>query len=310
MAAIPVGEAISEGFQIIRRAPGAVLLWGSTQFVYIALVILILGPFYVSFFHAVQASGTGGGDPTAAMQAFSGQAQSMQGFTYLIDFVQIGMYAIVYCAVFRAVLHPERGQWGYMRLSMPELFVGGLLFGAGFAFGFGFVFAGIVVAIVIGILVALHVIWAAVLIGLAAALAAVGALLYFGLRLSLVGPMIVDTGEFRFAEAWRLTKGQVGALFLVGLALFAIALFAEILLGIVIAALGLGLLAGFAGGLAHVPALFQQPLPSVLARLGPLFVLFIAIWIPFAGCLHAVMAAPWARVYRSLKPPDVAAAFA
>ena len=48
----------------------------------------------------------------------------------------------------------------------------------------------------------------------------------------------------------------------------------------------------------------------LLSRLGPVLAIAAIIWIPFVGALAAIMAAPWARAFRDLQPPDLAATFA
>ncbi|HEX4197201.1 MAG TPA: hypothetical protein VHZ26_07145 [Caulobacteraceae bacterium] len=304
MAEISIGGAVNEGFSLIRRHPGAVLLWGLTQVVLFAVAIAVYAPFYV----AVAAAARSGGG-AAALQA-NPQLMQTQSLSYLVNIIQVVISSIVWCAVFRAVLHPEQGRFGFLRLSAPEFFVTILLIGGNIAVVFALILPIIVFAIVIGVLVALHVIWAAVIVGVAAVVALIVALLYFLLRFSMVGPMMVDDGKFHLGESWTLTRGHVGSLFMIGLLLFVLALVAEIVLGIVFVALGVGGLAALAGGLRNVPGLFQEPPQTVLARIGPLFAVAAVIWVPFAGALAAVMAAPWARAYRDLQPPDLAATFA
>jgi hypothetical protein len=305
MAQISVGGAINEGFTIIRQEPVAVLLWGLTQLVVVIASFAVVTPFYMALFGAMQ-SGAG----AQAFQAAAPQAMQLQAFSYVIDFLSAGVSAVIYCAVFRAVLHPERRQFGFMRVGAPELYVVLLFVGAYFALGLGLVAVIIVAAIIIGIMVALHAIWAAVIFGVAAVIASIGAMIYFALRFALVGPMIVEDGQFHLAESWALTRGHVGALFLIALVIFFILLLAEIVLGILLFALGLGAVTAIAGGLQNLPTLFQQPPQILLAKLGPLIVLAAVIWVPFIGCTAAVLGAPWARAYRDLRPPDVAATFA
>jgi hypothetical protein len=304
MAEISIGGAVNEGFSLIRRHPGAVLIWGFSQVVLLGLVFAIYAPFYV----AVAAAARSGAGP-AALQA-NPQLMQTQSLSYLVNIIQVVISSVVWCAVFRAVLHPEQSRFGFLRLSAPEFFLTILLIGGNIALVFALIVPLIVFAIVIGVLVALHVIWAAVIIGIVAVIALIVALLYFVLRFSMVGPMIVDDGKFHLGESWTLTRGHVGSLFMIGFLLFVLALVAEIVLGIVFVALGVGGLAAIAGGLRNVPVLFQSSPQEVLARIGPLFAVAAVIWVPFAGCISAVMAAPWARAYRDLQPPDLAATFA
>jgi hypothetical protein len=304
MAEISVGAAVNEGFALIRRSPTTVLIWGLAQIGLVALVFTALSPLYIAMFEAVRA-GAGG---AAALQSNPAIAQT-QGLSYLINIVELGFGAVMYCAGYRAVLHPERGQFAYLRLGMAELFVAALLIGLNIALVIGIIIVAIVVGIVIAILAVMHLVPVAIAVGVAAALALLIGGVYLALRFSLVGPMIVDDGKFHFEDAWALTRGHVLQLLLVALVLFLIIIAAEIVIGIIVVAIGLGGLTVAAGGLANLPTFFQQPAPTVIARLGPMLLVAAIIWIPIAGSLNAILLAPWARAYRDLKPIDVAATF-
>jgi len=304
MAEIAVGGAINEGFSLIRRHPGSVLIWGAARIALSVAVIALYAPVYFSIFQAVRAG--------AGPAAFQGNPQllQLQSLSYLIDIVQLFISALIWCAVFRSVLHPEQSRFAYLRVGATEFFVAVLLLGAGFVFGIGLIGVILVAAIVIALLAVLHLVWLAVIVGILAAIASIIALIYFGLRFSMVGPMIVEDGKFHLGESWALTRGHVGSLFMIGLLIFVVALIAEIVLGIVLVAIGAGALAAIAGGFQNVPVLFQQPPQVIFARLGPILIIAALLWIPFVGCLAAITAAPWARAYRDLQPPDLAATFA
>ncbi len=304
MAEIAVGGAINEGFSLIRRHPGSVLLWGLARMALAAAVIALYAPVYFTLFQAVRAGAT-----PASLQG-NPQLMAVQSLSYLINILQLVVSAVVTCAVFRAVLHPEHSQFAYLRLGATEFFVAVLLLGAGFVVGIGLVFVVLIAAIVIALLVVMHLVWAAVLVGIAATIAALAALIYVGLRFSMVGPMIVEDGKFHLGESWTLTKGHVGSLFMIGLLLFVVALLAQIVLVIVLVAVGAGVLTALAGGLSNVPVLVQEPPQVLFARLGPILVVAAIIWVPFIGAMAAITAAPWARAFRDLQPPDLAATFA
>jgi hypothetical protein len=304
MAEISVGGAVGEGFALIRSHPLVVALWGLARIAPVLATYALLAPFYFSVFEAARA-----GAGAAAFQA-NPQLMQVQSLSYVIEILQLGVYAVVYCAVLRAVLHPERSQFAFLRVGAPEFFVFILLIGASFAIGFGLILAVIVAGIIVGILVVAHLVWIAVLVGVLAGLALIVALIYAALRFSLVGPMIVDDGQFHLGESWTLTRGRVGSLFMVGLVLGVTVVIAEIILLIVFVALGVGVLAAIAGGLQNLPTLFQQPPQSLLSRLAPILAVVALIWVPFTGGVSAIVSAPWARAYRDLKPPDLAATFA
>jgi hypothetical protein len=304
MAEISVGGAVNEGFSLIRRHPGAVVLWGLTHVALTVLVFAMMAPVYTSMFVAMRAGGP------AALQAMNPQIAQMQSFSYAIQILQVIASSVMWCAAFRAVLHPENARFGFLRLGAPEFFVAVLLIGGYMALGVGIVFAVLIVAIVVALLAVMHLVWAAVLVGLLAAIALLVAIFYLALRFSMVGPMIVDDGKFHLGESWALTRGHVGSLFMIFLLLLVVALVAEIVLSILFVAIGAGALVALAGGLHNLPAFFQAQPQVLLARLSPLLAIAALIWVPFVGCLMAIMAAPWARAYRDLQPPDLAATFA
>jgi hypothetical protein len=281
-----------------------VLIWGVARIALAVAVVALYAPVYLVIFQAVRAG--------AGPEAFQGNPEIMrlQSLSYLINILQIGISSVIWCAVFRSVLHPEQNQFAYMRVGATEFFVAVLLIGAGFVFGIGLVGVILVSAIVIALLAVMHLIWLAVIVGILAAVASFVALIYFGLRFSMVGPMIVEDGKFHLGESWALTRGHVGSLFMIGLLLFVVALLAEIVLVILLVAIGAGALTAIAGGQQNIPTLFQEPPQTLFARLGPVLIIAVVLWIPFVGGLSAIMAAPWARAYRDLQPPDLAATFA
>jgi hypothetical protein len=305
MAEISIGGAVNEGFSLIRRHPGSVLIWGLVKTALAVAAIALFAPLYLAMFTAVR-SGAG----PSAFQAMNPQVIQMQSIGYLIDIVQVLISSVIWCAVFRAVLHPERSMFGFLRLGATEFFVAVLLIGAYFVMGFGIFFAVLIAGIVIALLAVMHLVVVAVIVGIAAVIALLVAGIYLILRFAMVGPMIVEDAKFHLGESWQLTRGHVGALFMIGLMLFVIALIAQIIFGIVLVAIGAGALSAIAGGFQNIPVLFQQSPQTLLARLGPILIVAAVIWVPFVGCLDAIMISPWARAYRDLQPPDLAATFA
>jgi len=311
MAEVSVGAAVGEGFALIRRAPATVLIWGFAQVGLLAVVFAVLSPVYAAMFEAFRtAAATGAGAGAGAFQSMNPAVMQTQGLSYLVDIVEVGFAAVLYCAAYRAVLHPEQNRFGYLRVGMPELYIGALLIGAYFAFFIGVLIIVLVVGIIVAILAVMHLWPAAIVLGIVGLIAVLVGAVYVALRFSLIGPMIVDDGKFHFEDALALTRGHVLQLLLVALVLFLVVLAAEIVLGIVFVAIGLGGLAALAGGLGNLPTFFQQPPGMIFARLSPLLVIEALIWIPVAGAMNAILITPWARAYRDLKPLDVSATFA
>jgi hypothetical protein len=307
MAEIAVGEAITAGFGVIRRQPAAVLFWGAAQLVFMALMVAILAPLYIAMFAEAARAAASGEAPDPL--AFQGAAMQMQGFSMLLNLLGAAVGAVVYCAVFRSVIHPEQSRWGYMRIGSAELYTLVLIVAAYICFVIAVILVTIPIAIVIGILAVAKAVAAAVIIGVIAVVAAIAAVIYLALRFSLAVPMMVQDGQFHLMESWALTKGKVLQLSLIALATFALLILVEIVFAVVMGVLGFAGLSAVAGGVSRWPVFFLQPPPVLFGKLAPLLAIFAVLWVPFAGCVYAIWAAPWAKAYRDLVQPDVTGTF-
>lgn len=305
---ISIGGAVGEGFGLIRNKPVTVLVWGLIQGGFFVLLFAIMLAIYAPIIAMATHSRPGAAPDPAMLQTMT-QGQSM---IYLFDLVSFLFSAVTYCAVWRAVLKPDQGRFAYLRIGAAELYLALIVLVGSFAFGIGLVVAMIPIAIVVGILIGTHQIAAAIIFGVIAGIAAFCGLIYVLLRLSLVGPMTVDEGQLRFAEAWALTRGKVAGLLAVALVLFAVIIALEIVIGLFMVLIGVGGLAALAGGLRNVPTLFQTlPPMGVAGKLAPLLAALVLLWIPLSGAIMAIVGAPWARAYLDLKPPrDIASTFA
>ena len=309
MAQIAVGAAIGAGFGLIRRRPLAVLAWGGIAAIMHALAILLLGPVYLTMIGAiVHTAQPGSGPPDLA--GMSQQMAPLQGLVQLLNLGNLLVGAVIYCAVFRAVLHPHQSAFAYLRLGAPELFAAAILFGGAIALAIAMIVLTLPIAIVIGITAA------ATHAGVAAFATlpiiflialAVGAVVV--LRFAFVGPMMVDDGKFHLFESWALTRGRVGRLFLIGLGLFAVALLLELVLFAILLGVGVAALSSLAGGLQNLPAWVQRPPQVLISNIAPYLGLYVLCVVPVSGCFFAIFGAPWAKAYRDLKP-DLSDAFA
>lgn len=303
MATISVGAAIGEGFSLIRRQPGAVALWALLAFGFLALRAALYAPFYGALF-AQMAHGARSANGSPDIQALLPQLQQMQAFGLLFSLASLLLNSVLICGVYRAVLHPEKSAFGYLRVGAAELFL--------FVFAIGvlivFFVALLVAMIPVGIVVAFAAQGSpggAVAVGVIAGVLILIAAIYLFLRLALVGPMMVDDGQFHLGDAWALTRGKAGSLFLIALTLVVMLIVAEL----VIVAVGAGVLGAATGGFTEIPALVKQGLAAVVSRLAPGLAVVALGWLLLVGCAIPVFYAPWARVYRDLKHTDLAAAF-
>lgn len=305
MATISIGDAIAEGFTLIRRRPLSVLAWGAVRTAFAASVFSLMSPLYFSLFsQALDRAKTGIKTPPD----LSSMVQ-LQSASWLISLVGMFVGVMVYCAVCRSVLHPEQNRFAYLRLGTAEMFLFLLAIGAYFALFIGILIAFVPGALIVGIAFAAHAPGLGALLGVVAAIAAVVFLIWVLFRLALVIPMTVQDGRFHLFDAWSLTRGHAGALFLVGLCMFVILLVIEAVIGAITVALGIGFLSQMAGGFRNLPTFFSQSPASIVSTLLPALAVMGLFSIPISGALMAIMGAPWARAYRDLAQPDLAATF-
>lgn len=235
MARFSIGTSIGEGFGLIGRRPFAVLAWG----------LLMAAPMFAAFGLMLPAMGemlASMPDPDtveAAQPAFSGtmytHMMQFQMASMLANLVQYVGMAVVYTAIFRAILRPAERSFFSMRLGMDELRVAV----AGLAIGIGITFVmviGMVLCVTLG-----FALWSqgealaigvCVVVGLVIVLAMLWALA----RLSLIAPASVLYRDFAFAQGWKLAAGKgwplLGMHLLIGLMIFLIYMVVMILVAL------------------------------------------------------------------------------
>jgi hypothetical protein len=308
MNRISIGAALGEGFSLMRRRPLTVLAWGAFQGVVAALAWALYLPFYMSMIGRIASTGASGAAaaPDPAMMA---QMMQMQGFSLLLSLANAVVGIMVYCAVFRAVLAPEQRRFAYLRVGAPELLLLVVAVAAYFAFIVALVVVMVPSVIIVGVLGAAHQIAAAVVVGILIGVGVFVALVYFGLRFSLTAPMTVRDGTLRLSESWALTKGHVGPLFVIFIAQIGILMLAELVLVVVLFALGAAALGVTAGGFTNIPQFFKRPPQEIVSLVAPWLIGLGILFIPISGALIAFMGAPWARVLRDLTHSDALDAF-
>lgn len=307
MATFSISDALGAGFDLVRRRPASVLVWGLAYFALAVLpsmgLMALVGEDVFEFFRRAMSSPEAAPD-LQTMMRLNGAMAMYQPLAFL---TAIAARAMLTAAVLRAVLEPQNRGFFYLRLGKDELWQ-------------ALVYLCLCVLFIIAVLVALlaggalgAVAW---LVGalapspwsegiqavgvLLAVLAVVVVLAWIALRLSLAAPMTFADRTFRLFESWTLTRGQAWRLF--GLA---------IVLGLVILALELVILAlfwmlvlglGFSGGFdpGRIEAFFQQPVETWVAALVPAVAVVALLGSLLTGALYAILTAPWAVAYRQL----------
>ena len=310
MAEISIGDAVGSGFALVRSRPTSVLLWGLVELAMLALTVALFMPMLGTVFAEMAKAKAGVGAGVAPTEM--AKMMQFQALNYLLNFARGFVATILYCAIFRSVIHPEQRSFGGLRVGATELMLFVLMIGGVIAFFIGMLVAILPAALIIGVLSAVHAGALAVVIGILFGAAVLWAMVYVALRLSMVGPMMVDDGKIHLVDAWALTKGKAGQLFLIGLCLFAILIVAEIIVVLVMGIIGFGAVAAIAGGMQGIPSLFKQPPATILSSLTPVIAIAALMFIPLYGAALAIGGAPWARAYldlRQMPDTDVAQVF-
>lgn len=308
MAQLSIGEALGEGFGLIGRRPLDCLAWGLAYFVIAVLPsLLIMGsilPDYIAFMRDFMAHpNTMEGGPFA--QPSMAFAMKMQAVQPIIWLGLIAGQAVVYSAIFRAVLRPQEKGFFHLKLSSTELWVGLVLLVQYVCMWLTMVALAIPIVILwvpTMIAGANHSMagWE-VPVGLIGALIAVVAFCWLFIRFSMAAPMSFVEGKFRLFESWGLTKGKALSLFLLYLVIFLLLFVIIIIIEMVFAAVILSLF-GMNFGDADFQAFFQQPSDRIIATAAPYVIGFYLLWAIFTGFIFAVVGGCWASAYRQLAP--------
>jgi hypothetical protein len=301
MREVDIGGAIASGFKLIGREPLAFLAWAVVYAVVgLAPQLLITG----STFNALSALDPAKAQDPAAMQALMGPMQSLQWLTLITT---MAAWVLLYGAIFRATLYPDDRRYLYLRLGQRELWMGLTLLVLMVLYGLSFVAMLLPLLVIVGVGAAAGggggAMAAAMLIAVPVVLAV---LLWGASRLSVALPMSFGQRAFILPEAWRLTRGHGGRIFLVFLALVAILLLGELVL------LGVGV--GLVAALVPLPELgraFTENPAKLFSKVNPaVWVGITFVWALLGAASAALFSAALAHVYRDLSPEDPAEVFA
>lgn len=199
---LTVGKIVGGAFRLVKEKPVAVVIWSLTYLVSIGLAFFIIGRSFSTL-------ATANKDPNAAMQ----QMTSMMGSIFLLDFAILILMVVLFTATQRAVLRPEQGGLAYMRLGMDELKMFALAFVMIIAFYIFMIVVMIVMMLVAGALAVAGGPAAAAISAIIMVCALVAAAFWFMVRVSLMFPLTMLTGNIAIGEGWRLSRGHFWTLF-------------------------------------------------------------------------------------------------
>jgi hypothetical protein len=305
MADFSITEALGVGTGLIARKPLSVLAWGALPIIVIVpLVLLFAGTLIALIAEASQS----GADQSAIAAAILPQIGALFLFILLLIVVAWVVNAMTTAASYRAVLHPEKSGFAYLRFGAQELW----LMAVGFVMGLVFFAVGIVLAIpqaIVNLAMFNSGNGARVTALLLFTLAREVVTAWIWLRLSMARPMTFAHRRFELFQSWAMTRGHT--LQLLGFAVLAFAILAAI--NIVVLILGVGggfVLAGgaIAAARSDPQAFFASP-QTVIAAFGPALVLWSLLLVITSSASTAIFRAPFAHIYRSLAGEDATEAF-
>lgn len=301
MARFSIGTAIGDAFGLIRRRPLSVWVWGILLMAPGAVGLALVFPAMAGVFADMPPPGDDAAADAMTGRMF-GEMMQLQLASMLSNVGQLLVMAVVYTAVFRAVLRPNQGSVFSLRIGMDELRIAVV----GLALGVG-LYAAMLVFIMVGMAIGFAV-WTSGDPGVLAVTVTVMALIMLAVlflalaRVSLIAPASVLYRDFAFAQGWRLAAGKTLSLFGMMLLIFLMILVIQAML-VGIAAIvfsSVGLLGGF-----HWAALHHEANPFAAmsdwfaanwywAALGGLVASF------FYGVLITLSVAPFASATRQL----------
>jgi hypothetical protein len=306
MAGFSASTAILSGFRLVGRHPGVVLVWG-LAYVLVALVpllVLFWGdlPTLLGLYAKIMQSLMAGVAPAANDPDLARQ----QGLLAAFEFSQLGLNllagTLVSCAVYRAVLEPERKAFAYLRVGLQELWVIASMLAL----------VVVLVAVLIASSAAVGLVgqavgagaWIGGLILFLTSCGAIALVIWVALRLSLAAPMSFAERRFRLTEAWPLTHGQGWRLFGVALGLASMILLIQMVLATLSQVMGLG------SSLARIDDLraFLANPAADLAHMGPSLAGLALMQVLVSALSFTLWAAPFAEIYRELSAARAAPA--
>jgi len=289
-------DAAFEGFRLTKEKPLTVLVgWTLAYVLFFAVICGVIyvtfGPAFLDKLNAIESA-----EPSTPQEAFELMAPLLGALGLLFP---IGLIsgAMLYAAVFRAVLRPQDGGLFYFKLGGDELRILAVNVVLAILFMTGIVVGAVVLGVASGAAGAANQ-GVGGLIGVVGGLALVCAIIFVAVRLSLALPMTFAEKRIRIFESWSLTKGRFWGL----LGMFVLAVVFAIIVSILGSVIASAVLAAMGGGMG---ALTMASAPDLQALSNPqlltAFAVYILITLVFSALQLAIMYAPAAAAYRALK---------
>jgi hypothetical protein len=292
LATISSTDIAFEGFKLAREQPRAILAWALLNLVFGAVGAIILVSMAGTAIGDVTAlSADPEADPAEVLAAFS----QLAGVYVVLLPLMLLFYGVLYSAVNRAVLRPQEGGFGFLRVGAAELRMAVvLLLYALIIAAIGFAGA-LVIGLITGFAAAANPALGG-LLGFLGFVALLGACAWVGVRLSLCTPMTFFEDRIRLTQSWALTRGRFWPLF-GGYVLAVIVAVVVMLLGLIIYA---ALAALLGGGLAAAGQAFSPDYTSVAAYFSAPMLVYLVVNALLTALTFAITAGAPAEAYRQI----------
>lgn len=272
------------GLALARQRPKTVAAWAVLYLVLSVISFgLIFGLFGSSYMQLLSVSANGG---TAEVAEIERQARASSGLLVLVLPLSLAMGSVMLAAVYRAVLRPSDSGAFYLRFGGDELRLVGLLIVVWLIFA-AVAIGGFGLSALLGGLFTV--------VGFIATLCAV---VFLGVRLSLIFPATFAARRFRWAEAWRLSKGRFWPLFgayaLATAITFIVILVIQFVLGLTLAQT----MASFGPALSRMVA--ARDFGGMIAGFGGAGAVYLLVSTALALFQLLMLIAPAAAAYRQL----------
>jgi hypothetical protein len=233
MASFSSTEAAFEGFRLTREHPLAVLGWIAAYFAFsLALAVLAVVWGAGQDLAALRAVSQGANPDMAAMtQAI----EKLAPYVLLAAPLQVIFFAVLNCAIYRAVLRPYERGLGYFQLGVDEfrmVALGVILFLIWLAAIFAVTLVASFAAGTLGLLGGV----AGPLAGAVIAIAAFCAAIWVLVRLSLAAPMTFAERRLVVFGSWSFTRGRFWSLVGAYVVAFMLGVLVLFLLGLIFSA--------------------------------------------------------------------------
>jgi hypothetical protein len=202
MSDIAVTDTAFTGFRVVREHPWALPFWALAALSFslaISAVFLAAGGKIMDP-QIVQA------DPSQT-QALLAELASLAPAILATAAVALAVNCIAYGAMNRAILRPQDGAFGFLRLGVDELRLLGAMVLLAIVFFSAYFGLVAVVALCAG-LAALGGKIAVILVGAVTVATALCIIVILAVRLSLVLATTFDTGKISLGASWALTRGR------------------------------------------------------------------------------------------------------